>query len=201
MAMNPRALCLLVVVLAGGVTASDVRAQAAIAPDLADTLATADEKDLIPVLIVFAERRVFTAQELAAIAAWPKNERQSYVAAEIMDFATTQQGNVTGLLENAEGEEAADSVRPLEGAYAVAVRATPAVIEEVAEQPEVAAIYLDEFIPPDEMLDVDHARTPTATAPITAIRPPEIAWGVEAVQAPLLWTVALCTCGRDGQRL
>jgi hypothetical protein len=127
--MNARCLFLFAVVL-GGVTSGsvEVHAQAAIAPDLADTLATADEKDLIPILIVFAERRVFTAQERAMLALLPKNERQSYVATEIMAFATDQHEAVVDLLEDAEAAEEAGSIRLLEGAYAVGAVAVPAVV-------------------------------------------------------------------------
>lgn len=109
---------------------------------LPEVLATASADDLLQVAIVLADQ--VPGEELRALGpAQSKLERRAYVKARLWEVARASQADLLALLESRAAVGEAEGVRPLWIHNVVGVRATPALVREIAQRDDVAYVHYD----------------------------------------------------------
>jgi bacillopeptidase F len=153
-------------------------AVAKIAPALGEVLvgATADEQ--VPIIVMLQDRADLEQlnDEIYA-AGLGRGERREIVIAALRDVAAASQPPLRARLDAWAAAGHVAAVRPFWLVNAIALRATPAIVERIAARGDVARVFLDgviELVRPEEEL-------PAARAPGQAER------GLLVVNAPALW--------------
>lgn len=150
-----------------------------VSPELKRHVATAAPDALLPVHVVMKEQ--FDPSLLnSLVAGMPRAARRAEVARILRDFSDGQQSDLLQFL--AAGN--ARKVTPLWIVNAVCCEATPDVIRQVSERPDVAYVGYDLAYAPGELEEPGEPAPPTA----------EIPWGVERINAPAVWAL-----GHTGQ--
>jgi subtilisin family serine protease len=161
-----RAVVMLILVLAG-------MSFGLISPVLQQHLTTAPTDQKLPVHIVLKEQ--FDKELLNSLVdGMPKVQRRVEVARILKEFSAEQQAGVLGYLATTDAE----NVQSLWVVNAVYCEATPAVIQHLSERFEVSYVNYDRVYCPD-LPEPEQQREGTE----------EVAWGVEKINAPAVWTL------------
>jgi subtilisin family serine protease len=176
------AACLLMVLCASlAITPALVRAGAAapldpatprlspIGPLLAQTLRDAVPTQQISVIVMLREQA-----DPSSFGGSTRSERRKNLILGLQYKAHGTQGHLLSLLQAAQNQGSASSVRPLWILNAIAVAATPGVINLLGRQPEVAQITPD-------------ATIAAPTKPTLALSSAPVAVNVSRINAPALW--------------
>ncbi len=149
---------------------------ATITPELERHMATAQTGARLPVHVVLKEQ--FDAGLLNQLVdGMPRAQRRVEVARILQDFSAGQQQALLAWLEAEQAQGTVADVRPLWIINAVYCEATPEVIEALSQRAEVNYVnydlaYAPDLLEPEEPTDGQD----------------EIAWGVERVNAPAVWS-------------
>jgi len=161
-----RVIVMLVLVLAG-------MSFGLISPTLQEHLTTAQAGQKLPVQIVLKEQ--FDKVLLNSLVdGMPRPVRRVEVARILKDFSARQQAGVLEYLATTNAE----NVQSFWIVNAVYCEATPAVIQQLSERPEVNYVNYDRVYCPDLL----EPATPTQPTD-------EIAWGVDKIDAPAVWAL------------
>jgi subtilisin family serine protease len=144
-----------------------------ISPSLQEHLTKAEAAQKLPVHIVLKEQ--FDKDLLNRLVdGMPKVQRRVEVAGILSEFSAEQQAGVLAYLATTDAE----SVRSFWVVNAVYCEATPTVIQQLAQRPEVSYVNYDRVNCPE--------------LPEPELQPAgadEIAWGVDKINAPAVWTL------------
>ncbi len=156
-----------------------------IRPNLANTMQSAPEGQLIRIAIVMKDQ--VSADEIArATEGQTRQARRETVINLLKPHAATTQRELMGYLQGqqAEGTVGAD-IRGLWIANVIAAQATPAVIAEIAARPDVAYVHQDVVIGKEVFPDFDPGLPPVeAGSGGTAA----VECGVNLMGAPQVWS-------------
>jgi len=145
-----------------------------ISPGLQQHLTTAPAGQKLPVHIVLKEQ--FDRDLLNSLVdGMPKAQRRVEVARILKEFSVEQQAGVLGYLATTDAE----NIQSLWVVNAVYCEATPAVIQYLSERSEVSYVNYDRVYCPD--LPEPEQQRGGGTE--------EIAWGVDKINAPAVWTL------------
>jgi serine protease AprX len=140
-----------------------------IGPQLAQTLRDAAPTQQISVIVTLREQA-----DPYSFGGGTRSERLKNLILGLQHKARGTQGHLLSLLQAAQNQGSASSVRPLWIQNAIAATATPGVINLLGRQPEVAQIT------PDATITAPTKPTPAlSTAPVAA--------NVSRINAPALW--------------
>jgi subtilisin family serine protease len=157
-----------------------------VAPALAAEMARSAPGDEIPIIITLRDRADLARLDDAIYAAGlGRQERRKLVVAALRDVAAASQPPLRARLDAWAAAGLVSLIRPFWLVNAIALRATPAVVERIAMRADVARLSLDgvlELVRADEEL-------PAASAPGQAER------GLLVVNAPALWGLGYTGAG------
>jgi subtilisin family serine protease len=167
-----RVVVMLVLVLAG-------MSFGLISPSLQEHLGTAQAAQKLPVQIVLKEQ--FDKQLLNSLVdGMPKVERRVEVARILSEFSAQKQAGVLQYLATV----GAGNVKSFWVINAVYCEATPEVIRQLSERPEVSYVNYDLVYQPN-LLEPEQETDGTE----------EIAWGVDKINAPAVWALGYTGAG------
>ncbi|MCA9925397.1 MAG: S8 family serine peptidase, partial [Anaerolineales bacterium] len=173
-------------------------------PQLQTTLAAAAPDARIRVIIYLDSETTLSAVTLSG----SELNRRTQIIGHLQQTAVSAQTSLQTHLQTLQKSGAVTAVRSFWIINAVAATATPLAIEQLAAQPNVSRVVLDEqhayFAPPESAFDPDALFGTTAvfTSPIRS-------WGINRIHAPQVWhglgidgtgvTVAIMDTGVDWQ--
>jgi len=161
-----RVIVMLVLVLAG-------MSFGLISPSLQQHLTTAQAEQKLPVQIVLKEQ--FDKALLNSLVdGMPKVERRVEVARILKEFSAEQQVGALAYLATTDAE----NVQSFWVVNAVYCEATPAVIQQLSQRPEVSYVNYDRVYCP-ELPEPEQGSDATD----------EIPWGVDKINAPAVWAL------------
>ena len=144
-----------------------------ISPSLQEHLTRAEAVQKLPVHIVLKEQ--FDKDLLNRLVdGMPKVQRRVEVAGILSEFSAEQQAGVLAYLATTDAE----NVQSFWVVNAVYCEATPAVIQQLAQRPEVSYVNYDRVYCPELP---EPEQQPGGTE--------EIAWGVDKINAPAVWAL------------
>jgi len=147
-----------------------------VTPELQQHMVSAAAGQRLPVHIVLKEQ--FDAALLNSLVAdLPRAARRVEVARILQEFSQREQAGLVAFLESEQRNGTVADIRPLWIVNAVYCEATPEVIRQVSERPEVNYVNYDLAYAPG-LLEPDHGPQPGQD---------EIAWGVDKINAPAVW--------------
>ena len=162
------------------VDAMDPAIQAKIAPALLEQLASASNHEQIPIIIMMQERADIERLDSEINGAGlGRDDRSEIVVTALKNVAATSQPALREQLEARRRAGEVADVRPFWLINALALRAAPAIVAEIAARPDVGQVLLDGYLE----LHRPEAESPSAAAPDQA----EI--GLLVVNAPALWSL------------
>jgi subtilisin family serine protease len=160
---------LVVVILVGlilGIFLCPIASAGLISPDLGSALQVAHPRHEIPVIITFADN--VDPHSLVGMKDTEKRLRRFQIVKSLRDKAEATQATLTTMLK----DRGVKNIRQLWIVNAMAAVLPAQVIQEIAEQPEVDRISLDQVMP-----------APSVTPGIATISE----WNIDAIRAPVLW--------------
>jgi len=136
-----------------------------IEPDLSQAISTAEPGDMIGVIVLM--RDSFDVQGV----------RGDYmkVVTGLRSAADTSQADLSGILSGYEASGQVSDIKRFWIVNAIAVKAAAAVIEEIAQRPDVEQVTLDKIM--------------TIPTPIIDEHIQAVGWNISKVRAPEVWTM------------
>ncbi len=148
-----------------------------LSPELKKHLTNAESNQRLPVQIVLKTQ--FDKEKLnSLVEGLPRRERRVAVARILQDFSAREQKPLLEFLESLIPSGAVADVRPLWIVNAIYCEATPEVIQQINERPEVNYINYDLVYCPDLWEPIKKQDREGKD---------EIAWGVQKIRAPEVW--------------
>ena len=169
-----RAIVMLVLMLAG-------MSFGLISPSLQEHMGTAQAAQKLPVQIVLKEQ--FDKELLNSLVdGMPKVERRLEVVRILTEFSARQQAGVLAYLAGQPGS--VQNVKSFWVLNAVYCEATPAVVRQLSERPEVNYVNYDVVYQPGLLEESEPAQSTD-----------EITWGVDKINAPAVWALGYTGTG------
>jgi len=162
-----------------------------LAPDLREALASAGANDHIPIVVLMDEfpegRRL-----LDEVRGMNREHRRAHVVSALQALAARSQGTLRAHLAPEEARDRVRGVRVLWGVNGVAMRATPEVIERLAERPDVRRVVYDKAVAhPDALATAgSYGGGISGPNPSATVAPEVIAHGAKQVWEQLGYTGA-----------
>ena len=160
-----------------------VSAQDIITPNLEERLNTSKSGEKIRINIRLADQYDTQLLNSKTAGVTSRDERREIVTNELKTFSRNSQKEVMSFLAGNEKNLQVEQIMPLWIVNLINCYATPEVIEQLAQMPEIARIDYDQE---RQLIELSDAQTPLAEADVLDYNP-NIAWNVNLVNAPQVW--------------